>query len=223
MADDIPKNIRFTIFLNPYTVFGMKFLILLFPFLVFSQNDIDCSPSCYEHPSIHKIIFTPPNQNDNIGIITISGDDFPICKENAIVTLAQKPLKIISINKNKIQAQINRDDYQNGSYLVRLRKIKCRNIFGSMDATISDASGTNSQSEFTTRKTSAITIYPYSYVEVQVTCNPDETPISGGFIFATWEVKLVSSYPEGRNWHFKVYNNESLISSFNEFYAICVR
>jgi hypothetical protein len=223
MAGEILENIRFTISQNPYTVSPMKILIFFFPFLVLSQNDIDCSPSCNETPSIHKIIFTPPNQNEDIGIITISGDDFPVCKENAIVTLAQKPLKIITINKKEIQAQINRDDYQNGSYQVQVGKTNCRNISGSMDATISDASGTGSQSEFTTRKTSAITIYPYSYAEVSVVCNSDETPISGGFIFATWEVKLVSSYPDGKNWNFKVYNNESLISSFNEFYAICVR
>ncbi len=201
----------------------MKLLILFFPFLVFSQNDLDCSPSCNDIPSIHKIIFTPPGKNEDIGIITISGEDFPICKENAKVTLAEKTLKIISINKKDIQAQINRDDYQNGTYLVQVRKTNCRNICGSMDATISGASGTGTQSEFTTRKTSGITIYPYSFAEVSVACNPDESPISGGFIFATWEVKLVSSYPEGRNWNFKVYNNESLISSFNEFYAICVR
>lgn len=223
MADEIQENIKFTIAQNLYTVSPMKLLIFFFPFLVFSQNDLDCSPSCNEPPTIHKIIFSPPGQNEDIGIITISGEDFPNCKENSIVTLAQKPLKIISINQKEIQAQINRDDYKNGSYLVRVRKTKCLNNYGSMDATVSDASGTGSQNEFTTRKTSAITVYPYSYAEVSVACNPDETPISGGFIFATWEVKLVSSYPEGKNWRFKVYNNESLISSFNEFYAVCVR
>jgi hypothetical protein len=200
----------------------MKFLFLLFPFLVFSQTEIDCSPTCNENPVINKIIFTPPNQNNSDGIIRITGEDFPSCRENASVSLAEKNLQIISINKKEILAQIKNADYQNGTYKVQVRKTNCRNICGFMDATISDASGAPAGNEYITRKSAAVTIYPYSYAEVQVACNSDEKPISGGFIFATWEIKLVSSYPDGRYWRFKVYNNESIISSFNEFYAICV-
>jgi hypothetical protein len=201
----------------------MKFLILLFPFLVFSQTEIDCAPSCNEVPVINKITFTPPEQNNIDGIISIFGEDFPNCRENASVILAEKQLQIISINKKEIQAKINNADYQNGTYKVQVRKTNCRNICGFMDATIWDALGAGTGNEFITRKSPQVTIYPYSYAEVQVACNLDEKPISGGFFFATWEIKLVSSYPDGRNWRFKVYNNESVISSFNEFYAICVR
>lgn len=202
----------------------MKFLIFFFPFLVFAEINNDCDHSCNESPVLNKIIFTPPNQENINGIINISGKYFPSCVRQARVTFAGKALQILSINSEDIQAQINAADYQNGSYKIQVNKTNCQNKIGVMDATISIDSYTSGPgSEFTTRKSSQVAIYPYSYAEVNVACNPDEMAISGGFIFSTWEVKLVSSYPEGRNWKFKVYNNESLISSFNEFYAVCVR
>ena len=92
-----------------------------------------------------------------------------------------------------------------------------------MDATIVPQSDSQGASEFTKRQTSPFSVFPYSYAEVEVACDPDEMAISGGFAFSTWEIKLVSSYPDGRYWRFKIYNNENITSMANEFYAICVR
>lgn len=202
----------------------MKFLIWFFPLFAFSEINTSCNNSCNETPLLNKIVFVPPGQDNTNGIINIYGVDLPDCSQNTKVTFAGKALQILSANGQEIQAQINAADYQNGSYRIQVNKTNCQNKIGVMDATINIASNTGGPgSEFTTRKSSAVTIYPYSYSEVNVACNPDEKPISGGFIFATYEIKLVSSYPEGNLWRFKVYNNESIISSFNEFYAICVR
>jgi hypothetical protein len=198
----------------------MKFFILLFPLFGFAQNDIACNSSCNESPVINKVVFTPPNQENSNGIVELSGEDFPDCTQYASVTLAGKTLPIISIDRNVIKAQINGPEYQNGTYRLQLNKTNCQNKIAVMDSTISNATSTTT--EFITRKTSPVTIYPYSYAEVEVACSAGEKPISGGFIFATWEIKLVSSYPDGNYWRFKVYNNESLISSLNEFYAVCV-
>jgi hypothetical protein len=198
----------------------MKFFIFLIPLLGFAQADYVCNPSCNESPLINKVIFSPPNQENTNGIVEISGEEFPDCIQFASVSFAGTTLPIISIDKNKIKAQINGQDYQNGTYRIQVSKTNCQNKLAVMDSTIGNA--TNLSSAFITRKTSSVAIYPYSYAEVNVACNDGEKPVSGGFIFATWEIKVVSSYPDGNLWRFKVYNNERMTSSLNEFYAVCV-
>ena len=200
-------------------------IILLFcfiPYFGFSQ-DIPISPSsCNEQPVINSIFFSPPPNSENEdGIMTISGKEFPESASDTRVTLAGENLIIISASETVILTKVRKNDYKEGSYRVEVTKTRCLNRYATMDATITNNSSSGSTTEFITRKTTSFTIFPNSYAEVEVACNADEKAISGGFIFATWEIKLVSSYPDGRYWRFKVYNNENLTSWNNEFFAIC--
>ncbi len=195
-------------------------LILLFINNAFPEIDLPVNVECNLEPDLEKITFIPPANNNSDGLINISGKEF---SGNTTVTMAGKRLVVVASDENKISANIKKEDYQDGTYKILVWNFGCPHKAGRMDATISNFSETTVSSTFTTKKTQNVPVYPYSYAEIQVSCSPEEKAISGGFVFSTWEVKLVSSYPDGTTWRFKVYNNEGIVSQFNEFYAVCVR
>jgi hypothetical protein len=200
----------------------MKFLILFIPLLCFSQNSSNaCDPSCNRFPLINKISFASPKEVNDGGQMIISGENFPDCVEDTKVTFAGKNLQIITSKKNEITAKIDQKDYQDGSYKIYVIKTKCIYKIGSMDATIKKASPPAPATEFITRTNSNVAVYPYSTLNVEVACENNEKPISGGFMFITEKLDLVASYPEGNLWKFVVYNTTPGGFSGNEFYAVC--
>jgi hypothetical protein len=202
----------------------MKFLILFIPLLAFSQNSSKAcgDPSCSKTPLINKVTFDPPKDVNSEGQVIISGKDFPDCAEDTTVTFAGKNLKITTGGINKITAKIAHIDYQDGSYNIQVYKTKCSNKIAIMDASITNTVPPTPPTEFTTRTNSNVAVYPYSTLNVEVACENNEKPISGGFMFTSEKLDLVASYPEGNLWKFVVYNNSAGGFSGNEFYAVCV-
>jgi hypothetical protein len=192
-------------------------LVYLFSQTGFTEEKANCEHYCNSNPQIHSAYATP--QDRNTKILHISGDFFPDCSDGVNVTFSGIPLEVISSNNQEIQALVNSLDYSPGSHKILVEKTKCANSTDTLNLTIS--SPLSAPHQLTIRKTAPFAIFPNSYVKVFVSCHENERPVSGGWTFSNRELKVVSSYSDGRNWCIKISNNSKVTSELNEFYAIC--
>jgi len=208
---------------------GPQFLIvilLFFPFSLFSGKPEACESYCTQNSVIQSAIFDFPEEAAEPGVVVIKGAFFPNCKENVGLKIDGIPLKVLeSTPEQTIATKDNKDLVGNFKLIVKKKLCPVGTRFAEIDVTLSAGGGSSDPTPrgllFNIESTTALPIYPFSYAEIDVAWGSGKTPISGGYKFSTYGLKVVESYPIENNWHFKVYNDEDITSVSNVFYTVC--
>ena len=205
----------------------LKYLILIYALISFNSWGVEdsdpCNNNCKNSTRVDRAYLESAGIDGGRSLILL-GENFSNCPQLINVFYAGEKISVTTSNQNQIMAVVPINLQRSGANKIIIEKNACPlNRYNSIDLTTDPSDEGISRDDFTTRESAPVDIFPFSYVDVEVNCLPEEKAISGGFKYSTWEVRTVQSYPSGTKWIFKAYNNSDATSMGNVFYAECVK